>query len=167
MPSLIWLIGIAALAVGIAMGWLLHVRRIGHREQVDWRTRVAARDRDLHDLREQLTRVTIELQEANARRGATDELGILEADLAAQRSRAAAAEARLSAAEVELADVRDLEIGGGASSDTDLLHRIEELEVELTALASHRCPDPGAHSSGDIGRVRPPPGHHSHPGHHG
>jgi len=147
MSLLIWLTAAAAALVGFGLGWLLRGQPPGGRESADWRTRVAARDRDLHNTRQELVEVTIALQ--NARAESSDPvLEPLVVDLAEEPARSGANGARLTAAEVTEAadqDLRDMEVWDSGTGSPDLLHRIEELEVELAMLASNRCPNPGAH----------------------
>jgi predicted flap endonuclease-1-like 5' DNA nuclease len=108
MPLVAWISVAAALALGAGAGWSIRGNRHRSLAAADWLTRLAARDRELHDARQQTADLTVALHEAAAR---------------------AAIEPSVDA--------------GGRDG---LLHRIEELEVELTALASLRCPDPGAHT---------------------
>jgi len=147
MSPLIWLAAAVALPIGIAVGWLLGGRGSARNDQADWRTRIAARDRELHEVREALADATFALQNAQERSNDSPEADSAAADLARERARADAVTERLQATEAELADVRDPELRDPGRGPPDLLRRIEELEVELSVVASHRCPDPAAHPS--------------------
>ena len=147
MSPLIWLTASAALPIGFAVGWLLRGRGLTRNDQADWMTRIAARDRELHEVREDLADATLALQNAQTKSEESSEADSATADLARERARADAVTERLRATEAELADVRDLEMRVSSSGPPDLLRRIEELEVDLSAPASHRCPDPAAHPS--------------------
>ena len=117
----------------------------------DWKTRLAARDRDVAEAQEQLADVTVELQESRAelerlRKGEPDEL---QRRLAEAEETAASLAERLRAAEAEIADLSDLEVDG--DGDPDLGRRVEQLEVELATAASLQCPNPSAHRRRDAG----------------
>ena len=147
MSPLIWLAAAVALPIGFAVGWVLHGRLSDRSDQADWGTRIAARDRDLQEVREELADATFALQNAHTESNVSPEVDSASADLARERARADAVTERLRATEAELADARDLEARGSSSALPDLLRRIEELEVDLSALTSDRCPDPAAHPS--------------------
>ncbi len=162
MSPLIWLAASAALLVGLGAGWALGISRCRRTDEGDWKTRIAARDNDLQKAQEDLADVTFSLQEAEARLTthpgvATDggltnaDPGAAKAEAARERARADALAQRLRTAEADLADFGDPQTNAGPGADPELVRRIEELEVELTALASHRCPDPTAHSEGKVG----------------
>lgn len=140
----------AALLIGLGGGWLLRSRIAPDNRDADWRTRIAARDRDLHDTREELAEVTFALQEAQSAVAQTVAPQSAADELARELARADALAERLRAAEAEIADVRNLEAPAFHNDQPDLLQRIEELEVELAGVASHRCPDPSLHASPDL-----------------
>jgi len=167
MSPLIWLASSVALVAGLGAGWALGVGRGRGCEDTDWKTRLAARDVDVQKSQEELADLAVALQEAEARLAAapTDQSmahsdpGEAEAALARERARADALSQRLKAAEDDLADLSDLEVHAAPATDARLAQRIEELEVELAVLASHRCPDPARHTNGAVDQ-----GGHTSPG---
>lgn len=140
MPLLILPAAAMALALGFGVGWFLRGRGRTQGSEADWKTRLAARDRDLYEARQELADLAVTLQELQSPTSQTSGTGD------ADRTRAEELAERLRSAEAELADARNLEPGDAGTGSPDLLHRIEELEAELTTLASHRCPDPSAHA---------------------
>lgn len=159
MPPLIWLASSAALLVGLGAGRALGIGRCHRDDAGDWKTRMAARDNDLQKAQEDLADITISLQEAEARlagqTGMPGDLdlsnpdpGAAEAEVARERARADALAERLSAAEADLASLGRPDSDTGAAAGSELADRIEELEVELASLSSHKCPDPAAHRDG-------------------
>lgn len=152
MSPLIPALTAAAMAAGAAIGWLLGRRRRSS-GSADWQRRLAARDRDLARVGDEMADQTLALQEAEARiadlmhrlDAETDpDPGFRAEEARRQRARADALAERLRAAEGEIARLRSGDEGGDGSAH--LAHRVEELEAELTTLSSHRCPDPAAHS---------------------
>jgi predicted flap endonuclease-1-like 5' DNA nuclease len=145
-PILILPVAGLALLLGFGAGWLLRSRRGELLDAADWKTRLAARDRDLQEARREAAELTMALQSASPNAAVLNGDSKPGEELAAEQARADDLAERLRAAEAELADTRNLEPNETGSGAPDLLHRIEELEAELTTLASHRCPDPSAHA---------------------
>ena len=147
-----------ALVLGFGTGWLLRSRGGDRQDAADWKTRLAARDRDLHEAREEAAELTMALQAAAPDAMVPNGDPVLDGDAASERAHEDDLAERLRAAEAELADARNLEPDDAGTGAPDLLRRIEELEAELTTIASHRCPDPSAHAMpGLMASTRPRP----------
>jgi chromosome segregation ATPase len=158
---LTWALTAAGAALGILLGWLLRGDRTKGDNAKDWKTRLAARDEDLHAAQQELADTVIRLQELQAavhRNGNGEDEDLTEArrtmlELGRELESARRALARLGDPASEL-DAARSEI---ASLEERILlleeeratgppgARIEELEAELATLASMRCPHPGAH----------------------
>ena len=147
-------VGGSALLIGFVVGRLFRRGGSHGSEEADWRVRVAARDRDLGDAVERLADAEIELQALRER-------------LMALPSRDPETEAQiadlteeLGLADDELTRLRSLGVDKSPAGSSALARRLESLEVELSTLASLRCPDPSAHRrslAGSQAPAAPPP----------
>ena len=130
---------VAALALGGAVGFLTGRARREWHDVSDWKMRMAARDRDLSDTVERLAEAEVELQSVRDRVTASP-VHDPEAE-----ARIAALTEELQSADEELTRLRSLEVDKAPAASSDMARRLEALEVELSTLASMRCPDPSAH----------------------
>jgi len=130
---------VAALALGGAVGFLVGRARREWHDVSDWKMRMTARDRDLSDAVERLAEAEVELQSLRDRVTASP-VHDPEAE-----ARIAALTEELTSADEELTRLRSLEVDKAPAASSDMARRLEALEVELSTLASMRCPDPSAH----------------------
>ncbi|NQV05781.1 hypothetical protein HQ535_04460 [bacterium] len=140
---LIWIGWAIALLAGLLLGWGWHAWQKPSDTRQDWKTRLATRDEDVRAAHAEVAQVTIKLHQVT---------GELDAARSGSSEDPPEDDVRLEALEAELAEAeRQIsEMMAGAptrSTDSELEHKIELLEVELTELASHTCPDPSAHSN--------------------
>ena len=111
---MIWIAAGAATAAGVTIGWMVRGARNNTGEtRTDWKTRLAARDHDLLEAREQLAAAVEETQQATA---------------------------RAHAAEAETAELRgEVDSLRGHAEERDReLERLEDLVIELRAHAAER-----------------------------
>lgn len=133
------LLSIAALIVGLLIGWAIRGRRSATADsETDWKTRLAARDRDLASLREEVADLTVRLEGTGIPVAPNLDIDVDELM------------ERLETAEDE---VRRLQSQDRPIGDTELAHRLESLEAELASAHSQLCPDPTVHETSM--RVRP------------
>lgn len=132
-------IGGSALVAGLVIGLLIGRIGRGGREEADWRMRMAARDRELADTVDRLADAEVELQSLR------DRVVLLPTHDPETDARLAELTEELAQADEELTRLRSLGVDQSLAGSTDLARRLEALEVELSTLASMRCPDPAAH----------------------
>ncbi|HSG79485.1 MAG TPA: hypothetical protein VLD62_07900 [Acidimicrobiia bacterium] len=139
---------------GLATGWTLRGARNNSGEtQIDWKTRLAARDDDLQDARKQLAAAAAEAQDAVARAHvATSETAELRAEVESLREHAAERDQEIERLEDLVIELKS----GSAGPDTEFLatrDRLREVEAELAA-STVRIPDDASHAELDAARAR-------------
>lgn len=142
--------GGAALVTGLVGGILIGRRRPGGGD-ADWKMRMAARDHDLADAVARLSDAEIELQALRIQVSSVPPPDVqIEARLAELTE-------ELNQADEELTRLRFLGVDKEPAGSSAMARRLESLEVELSTLASMRCPDPSAHRT--VPRRRDPAAH--------
>jgi predicted flap endonuclease-1-like 5' DNA nuclease/phage shock protein A len=131
---MIWIAGAAAAVVGLATGWTVRGARNNSGDtQIDWKTRLAARDHDLLEAREQLAAAAAEAQSAVARaHAATSETAELRAEVESLREHAFERDREIERLEDLVIELK----AGTTGPDTELLatrSRLREVEAELAA----------------------------------
>jgi predicted flap endonuclease-1-like 5' DNA nuclease len=132
---------------GIMVGFAVGRSRVPKGDAVDWRIRMAARDRELADSAGRLADAAVEIQTLRARMDSSVPDPATEARIATLTE-------ELGLADEELTRLRSLGVDRTQAGSSDMARRLEALEVELSTLASMRCPDPAAHRRARPTRVR-------------
>jgi hypothetical protein len=143
-------IGVAAAALGLTVGWLIGRRRRADPERSsDWRLRLAARDQDLSNAMDRLVEAEIAYQ------AAMEQVSALPTSDPASAARIDGLTEELAEAHDELTRLRVLGVDRTPAGGNNLARRLETLESELATLESLRCPDPSAHRRSEGASIDP------------